>query len=284
MSRGSIILRDAEPTIEEGLVLGFDLARRYFRPQAINRIILCSDGVANVGRTGPESILARIAREAEDGIELTTVGFGMGNYNDVLMEQLADQGNGNYAYVDTLDEAHRIFVENLTATLQTIAADAKVQVEFNPEVVSRYRLLGYENRDIADELFRDDTIDAGEVGAGHSVTALYEVKLKEDRPRRETLATLRLRYLSKATDRVVETEHPVRERDGVESWRKAPGGLKLAATVAEFGEILKSSYWARDNSFDELLAIAQETSSDLAGNRDAAELVGLIAKAARLGD
>ncbi len=140
-------------------------------------MILCSDGVANVGATGPESILRRIADEAERGIELTTVGFGMGNYNDVLMEQLADKGDGNYAYVDDLDAARRVFVENLTGTLQTIAGDAKVQVEFEPGVVQSYRLLGYENRDVADRDFRNDAVDAGEIGAGHQVTALYEVKL-----------------------------------------------------------------------------------------------------------
>ena len=131
--------------------MGYGLASEHFRRGAINRIILCSDGVANVGRTGPGSILERIESAADRGIELTTVGFGMGNYNDVLMEQLADRGDGNYSYVDNLGEARRVFVENLTGTLQTIASDAKVQVEFDRQVVSRYRLLGYENRDIADE-------------------------------------------------------------------------------------------------------------------------------------
>ena len=150
------------------------------REGAINRVILCSDGVANVGATGPESILARIGEEARRGIELTTVGFGMGNYNDVLMEQLADQGDGNYHYVDTLDEARRVFVENLTGTLQTVAKDAKVQVEFDPADGRRASAsLGYENRDVADRDFRNDTVDAGEIGAGHTVTALYEVRLRE---------------------------------------------------------------------------------------------------------
>ncbi|MCB1036741.1 MAG: von Willebrand factor type A domain-containing protein, partial [Acidobacteria bacterium] len=122
---------------EEGLTLGYELASRYFREGGINRVILCSDGVANVGRTGPESILERIRREANRGIELTTLGFGMGNYNDALMEQLADQGDGRYAYLDTLDEARRVLVEDLTGTLQTIASEARAQVEFNPEVVER---------------------------------------------------------------------------------------------------------------------------------------------------
>ena len=214
---------------EEGLLLGYELARRHFRPESINRLVLCSDGVANVGRTGPESILARVEREAGDGIELTTVGFGMGNYNDVLMEQLADRGDGNYAYVDTLDEARRIFVENLTGTLQTIASDAKIQVEFDPEAVSRYRLLGYENRDVADQHFRDDTVDAGEIGAGHRVTALYEIKLADEPRRRGPLAEVRLRYRSRETGRVVEDSLEVRRSRARAQLagslrRPAPGG------------------------------------------------------------
>ena len=115
----------------------------------------------------------------DEGVTLTTVGFGMGNYNDVLMEQLANDGNGTYHYVDTLAEARRLFVENLTGTLQYIAQDAKIQVEFDAETVRSYRLLGYENRDVADEDFRNDEVDAGEVGAGHTVTALYEIKIND---------------------------------------------------------------------------------------------------------
>src|SRR5688500_4192831 len=153
------------------------MARRAHRPGTIHRLVLCSDGVANVGATGPESILARVRTEADRGIQLTTIGFGMGNYNDVLMEQLADRGDGNHYYVDGIDEAPRGHLENLTGTLQTIARDAKVQVEFDSTRVLRYRLLGFENRDVADHDFRNDRVDAGEIGAGHEVTALYEVKL-----------------------------------------------------------------------------------------------------------
>ncbi|MGH7860189.1 MAG: YfbK domain-containing protein, partial [Candidatus Binatia bacterium] len=176
---------------EEGLRNGYDLAAEAWRRDAINRVILCSDGVANVGATGPESILERIGAEARRGIELTTVGFGMGNYNDALMEQLADRGDGAYHYVDSLEEARRIFVDELTGTLQTVAKDAKVQVEFDPRVVDRWRLLGYENRDVADRDFRNDRVDAGEIGAGHSVTAFYEVELKDGG--KGPLATVRLR-------------------------------------------------------------------------------------------
>ena len=161
----------------EGLELGYRMAEGELHPDRITRVMLLSDGVANVGDTGPDSILKLIKNQVEEGVMLSTVGFGMGNYNDILMEQLANDGNGAYAYVDTLKEAQRIFVENLTGTLQVIALDSKVQVDFNPDVVSRYRLLGYENRRVDDEDFRNDQVDAGEVGAGHSVTALYELKL-----------------------------------------------------------------------------------------------------------
>ncbi len=149
------------------------MAVRNRREDGLHRVILCSDGVANEGLTGADGILGTIERETKAGIELTTVGFGMGNYNDVLMEQLADKGNGRYIYVDTLREAQRAFVENLTGTLQTIASDAQVQVEFDPAVVSRYRLLGYENRDIDDAQFRDEKVDAGEIGAGHTVGVVF---------------------------------------------------------------------------------------------------------------
>lgn len=218
---------------EAGLVLGYDLARKYFREDGINRIVLCSDGVANVGRTGADSILERIGESARQGIELTTVGFGMGNFNDVLMEQLADKGHGRYAYVDTLDEARRIFVESLTGTLQTVAADAKAQVEFNTNAVARFRLVGYENRAIPNERFRDDKVRAGQIGAGHTVTVLYEIKLQPVVPPGETVATLRMRYKS------VDEEHAVRElaqplRAGAlaASWETASPALRLSSAVA----------------------------------------------------
>ncbi|HEX3128099.1 MAG TPA: von Willebrand factor type A domain-containing protein, partial [Thermoanaerobaculia bacterium] len=206
---------------EAGITLGYDLANRYFRPEGNNRILLCSDGVANVGNTGPDSILERIGREARKGIELTTLGFGMGNYNDVLMEQLADKGDGRYAYLDSIDEAQRVLVEELEGTLETIAKDAKVQVAFNPEVVARWRLLGYENRDIADEKFRDDSVDAGEIGAGHSVTALYEVKLKPGATADRPVANLHLRWRSEKTGRVREEEKLLRVSQLAGSWEQA---------------------------------------------------------------
>ncbi|HWM92576.1 MAG TPA: von Willebrand factor type A domain-containing protein [Thermoanaerobaculia bacterium] len=279
---------DGATNAEAGLLLGYDVANRYFRPEVNNRILLCSDGVANVGNTGPERILERIGKEARKGIELSTLGFGMGNYNDHLMEQLANKGDGRYAYLDTLDEARRVLVEELEGTLETIAKDAKVQVAFNPEVVERWRLLGYENRDIADDKFRDDTVDAGEIGAGHSVTALYEVKLKPggiggrgDKP----VANLHLRWRSEKTGRVREEEKLLRLSQLALSWERATPSLRLASVVAEFAEILRGSYWARESSLDDLFRRTQRVSGELAGSRraaDVAELVSLIGKAARL--
>ena len=267
---------------EEGLRLAYELAARNRKAGVINRVILCSDGVANVGRTSAESILEQIARHAQQGIELTTVGFGMGNYNDVLMEQLANWGNGRYAYVDTLDEAHKIFVEDLTGTLQTLAAEARAQVEFDPELVERYRLLGYENRDIADERFRDDTVDAGEIGMGHRVTALYELKLRRPPRRRDRLATFRVRFASVVAGEMVEIERGVTGADFVERWERGSTALRLTTLVAEFAEILRGSYWAREGDLDEVFRRTQRLSADLAGDTDVAELVDLMGKAAAL--
>ncbi len=222
---------EGSTNVEEGLRLAYDLADEGWRQGASNRILLCSDGVANVGATGPESILARIGKEAQRGIALTTIGFGMGNYNDALMEQLADQGDGTYHYVDALAEARKVFVENLTGTLETVAKEAKAQVEFNPEAVARWRLLGYENRDVADRDFRNDRIDAGELGAGHQATALYEVRLHDGVSGSDRIATLRLRWKSVAAGKVIEESRELRARELEGDWQDAsaqlpPGGAR----------------------------------------------------------
>lgn len=266
---------------EEGLAIGYRMAREAFKPGAINRVILCSDGVANVGRTGPESILKIIGEDAAAGINLSTVGFGMGNYNDVLMEQLADKGNGHYAYVDRLREARRVFVENLTGTLQVVARDAKVQVDFSPEVVRSYRLLGYENRDVADEDFRNDKVDGGEIGAGHSVTALYELKLLPGKEGR--LATVRVRHKDAEGAEVREVLREIATSDVAAEFDGMSASFRLAACVAEFAEILRASYWARGSSLEDRLALANRCRTDYGEREDVKELVGLIEKARRLG-
>jgi len=268
---------------EEGLVLAYDLLSDGDNDGRLRRVILCSDGVANVGRTGPDSILERIRREAGEGIELTTVGFGMGNYNDTLMEQLADSGNGRYAYVDHLGEAQRIFVEELTGTLMTLGHDAKAQVEFDPNVVSRWRLLGYENRDIADHLFRDPTVDAGEIGAGHTVTAVYEVKIRPEAARRGRVATLRLRYRPMGGDREVELDETLRVSHLAKSWEDASPALKLASTVAEFAEILKGAYWAKDGDLGDLFRRVQRLQArTFEGDGRVVELGAMVSEARRL--
>jgi Ca-activated chloride channel family protein len=265
---------------EEGLLAGYDMAGRNFRMNAANRIILCSDGVANVGRSGPYAILGRIGREARRGIELTTLGFGMGNYNDHLMEQLADRGDGRYAYIDTLDEAKRVLVEELTGTLMTIAKDAKVQVEFNPAVVARYRLLGYENRAIADERFRDNTVDAGEIGAGHSVTALYEIELRPGAPADGLVAALHLRYRPEMGNQT-ETVQKLSLSALAPSWEKASPGFRLAALVAQFAEILKQSPWAKGD-LSEVARQVREAEKALPKSTKGSEFADLVERAARI--
>ena len=239
---------DGVTNAEEGLRLGYTLALRNAKIGEINRVILCSDGVANVGETGPDAILRKIRSHVEEGITLTTIGFGMGNYNDVLMEQLANNGNGSYAYVDTLNEAKRIFVENLTGTLQLIAKDAKVQVDFNPQVVSRFRLLGYENRRLDHEDFRDDKADGGEIGSGHSVTALYEIKLHEGATGQ--LATVFIRHEDPDTRRISEINEDIFSTQLRDNFEEASAEFQLAATIAEFAEILRESFWAQEGSLE----------------------------------
>jgi len=270
---------------EDGLRLGYEMARRGYRPGTINRLVLCSDGVANVGATGPESILRQVRTEADRGIQLTTIGFGMGNYNDVLMEQLADRGDGNHYYVDGIDEARRVLVENLTGTLQTIAMDAKVQVEFDSTRVLRYRLLGFENRDVADRDFRNDRVDAGEIGGGHEVTALYEVKLAP-RVTRGRIATVRLRYARPEQDgagapHVREMERTFDVGALSRRFEDAAPRFRLDAAVAEFAALLRGSYWAREGRYTDVLSVARSAAARLQ-DETTAEFVSLVEKAAAL--
>lgn len=283
---------DGSTNAEEGLILGYQMAVRMVNQaqqgDRIVRLILCSDGVANVGNTGPDSILGRVRDYVDQSITLSTVGFGMGNYNDVLMEQLANDGNGNYRYVDTLDEAKRVFVENLTGLLQVIAKDAKVQVEFNQDVVRSYRLLGYENRDVADEDFRNDHVDAGEVGAGHSVTALYEIKLEQDVDATSDtpIATVYVRYEEIENADVKELSQVLTLGDLHGTFAASSPTFKLDATVVEYAELLRESYWAQDGSFADVLTLAQEVKSLFANDaeraEDVVEFVDLVAQAERI--
>jgi Ca-activated chloride channel family protein len=274
---------EGSTNVGDGLRLGYQMADEYKRDGEITRVIVLSDGVANVDATGPDQILALIRDKVDDGITLSTIGFGMENYNDVLMEQLANDGNGNYYYVDTLREARRVFVYNLTGTLQVIAYDAKVQVDFNPEVTDRYRLIGYENRAIADQDFRNDTVDAGEVGAGHSITALYELAL--DNPDVDgVIATVYIRYEDAETREIVEVSRDITTADVLASIDEAPANFRLHAAVAEFSELLRDSYWAQDGNYVDLLTFAAPLVDEMDGNDDVAEFVDLIRTAGRLID
>ena len=265
---------------EEGLMLGYQMAAGRISPGRITRVMLLSDGVANVGRTGPGSILETIRNYVDQGVTLSTIGFGMGNFNDILMEQLANNGDGNYAYVDTINEARRIFVENLTGTLQVIAKDAKIQVDFNPAVVSRYRLLGYENRRVADQDFRNDEVDAGEIGANHSVTALYEIKLHENAE--GPIGTIYVRHEDPDTGLVTEVSREFQQTELALAFEEASPRFQLAAVVAEYAEILRESYWALESSLGDVLARAEYVRSLLPEDGDVAEFVQLVAIAERI--
>jgi Ca-activated chloride channel family protein len=228
--------------MSSGIDLAYRLASVQAGPEVNTRVIVCSDGDANVGPRSHEQILDQIARYQKRGITLGTVGFGMGNYKDTMMEQLANKGNGSYAYVDSMAEAKRLFGEDLTQNLEVIARDVKLQVVFDPSRVARYRLIGYENRAILDRDFRNDAVDAGEVGAGHNVTAIYELELASGGE--GPLGVVHLRYKpgsrnSAEDDRAAEETYALSRAPVFFS--KATQRFKFTACVAEFAEILRKS-------------------------------------------
>jgi Ca-activated chloride channel family protein len=265
---------------EAGLRLGYAMAAQAFRPDGINRVILCSDGVANVGATSPDAILESIRGYAAEGITLTTVGFGMGNFNDVLMEQLADRGDGNYAYVDDLDEAQKLFVEDLTSTLQVIALDAKVQVDFNADTVALYRLIGYENRAVADSDFRNDAVDAGEIGAGHTVTALYAVRFRPGAQGR--IATVQLRWEDPQTHQTTEINGNFNTWDLAPTFENASPRYQLAVTVAQYAELLRHSPWAQGTSYRQILWHAAQLAETMPGDPDVQEFAFLVSRTTQI--
>jgi Ca-activated chloride channel family protein len=262
---------------EAGLDVGFALANQVFNGEHINMVLLCSDGVANNGITDPDMILQKFSQYIDRGIQLSTFGFGMGNYNDILMEQLANKGDGAYAYIDDLDEAKRIFVANMTGTLQSIARDAKIQVEFNPAVVSRYRLLGYENRAVADNDFRNDEVDAGEVGAGHSVTALYEVKRIPGA--QGPLATVRIRYQPVDRTEVVEEAATLDSSQIQQELSATSPRFRLALSVAQYAELLRHSYWSKGETLEGLKPLAQQLGGEYANSAEVSEFLTFVERA-----
>ena len=254
-----------------GIELAYAQAQQGYIDGGINRVILATDGDFNVGTVDFEALKDLAERKRETGIAITSLGFGGGNYNDRLMEQLANAGNGNYAYIDTLSEARKVLVEEMTSTLLTIAADVKIQIEFNPAVVAEYRLIGYENRMLDREDFNNDAVDAGDIGAGHTVTALYEVALVDsggervdplrygsgtaaspESGRNRELGFLRLRYKAPGEDRSRLIERAIDNRG-----QSAPGErLAFAAAVAAFGQQLRGGKYLDGYSLAEVHALA----------------------------
>lgn len=260
-----------------GIQLAYQLAQQNFITNGVNRVILATDGDFNVGLASTEELIDLIQRKRKAGIALTTLGFGTGNYNDHLLEQLADEGNGNYAYIDSLSEAKKVLAEELSATLLTIAKDVKIQVEFNPALVSEYRLIGYENRKLNEEDFANDKVDAGEIGAGHRVTALYEISLtgssgqrlparryQSDSTNTESsnaafnneLAHLRVRYKlpNESVSKLIQA--PV-----MDSGINARGGdsFNFAAAVAAFGQKLRGGTYLENFSYDDIENLARQS-------------------------
>jgi Ca-activated chloride channel homolog len=270
--------------MSSGMDLAYEMAWSRFEPGAENRVVVLSDGDANVGRTGWQDMLSQIKSYADRGVTMSTIGFGMGNYKDTRMEQLSNKGDGNNFYIDSYDQAKRVFVEDFGSSMITIARDVKIQVEFNPELVSSYRLIGYENRDIADKDFRNDRVDAGEVGAGHNVTALYELILTDKAKRKSgsDMATTRLRYESPGADKAAtEKSWTFAAGQAGQDASDASKELRLAYTAGTFAEVLRRSPHASGISMDELIAFGSEAKRR--GEKDDQELLELIRKAKSLG-
>jgi Ca-activated chloride channel family protein len=268
--------------LEGGLKLGYEVAARAFRSGASNRVILMSDGVANLGATESAGILSTVEAHRKQGVRLTVLGFGTGAYNDAMLESLADKGDGAYTFIDSEEEAKRVLVDNLAATLHVIASDVKIQVEFNPRRVQRWRQLGYENRALTKEQFRDDTVDAGEVGSGQSVTALYDVQL--DGSASEWIGTVRVRYRDVETGRVEEIERRITARDFTRDFAAASPRFRLAAGVAELAELLRLSphTFSQGRDLADALGVLRPVALELSIDPQVQELVRLAQAAQSL--
>ncbi|MCB9755309.1 MAG: VWA domain-containing protein [Myxococcales bacterium] len=238
----------------QGIHLAYKLARQSFIRGGVNRVIMASDGDFNVGIIDRAALTELIERKRRSGVYLTVLGFGMGNYQDAAMEQLADKGNGNYAYIDELQEARKVLIDQAGATMETIAEDVKIQVEWDPAHVERYRLIGYENRALAHEDFDDDRKDAGEIGAGHSVTALYEV-VPRGAAVDETLMTVNLRYKPPGRGKSARLRVPV--QDAEVALAETSNDFRFAASVAEFGMLLRASEHRGDASYEQAFTLAR---------------------------
>jgi Ca-activated chloride channel family protein len=285
----------------EGIQLAYDVAKKNLIPDGINRVILATDGDFNVGLTNESELVRLIRKKAESGIFLTVLGFGTGNLKDSTMEKLADKGNGNYGYIDSITEARKLLVDGIGGTLATIAKDVKIQVEFNPAQVTAYRLIGYENRLLRDEDFTDDTKDAGEIGAGHTVTALYQIvpagvqfngsdvdDLKYQQPRSPTQAAdsgellmVKLRYKKPEAD--VSKQLAMAVNHVGLTFEQADQDFKFAAAVAAFGMLLRDSDFKGNATYDEVIRMARDgRGEDEHGYR--AEFINLVRNAGDFDD
>ncbi|MCA8919393.1 MAG: DUF3520 domain-containing protein, partial [Planctomycetes bacterium] len=236
-------------------------------------------GGRSVVETQAEAILKAVAENRRKGITLSTIGFGMGNYDDTFMEQLGDKGDGHYAYVDSIEEAKRTFVDNLTGALEVVGRDVKIQIEFNPSVVKSYRLIGYVNRDVKDEDFRNDLVDGGEIGAGHAATALYEVKLVDGATGPVAYATIRFKH--DENEEAQEISRELFAKDIAGTWESADKDLRLAGSVAEFAEILGASFYAKKGSLKAVLNDLESMQYDFRNDK-VTELIKLVEKANEL--
>ena len=269
-----------------GIKLAYKTARDNFIKGGNNRIILATDGDFNIGASSDAEMVRLIEEKRKEGVFLTVLGFGMGNYKDSKMEKLADKGNGNYGYIDNILEAKKVLVSEMGGTLFTIAKDVKIQVEFNPTKVKGYRLIGYENRMLRKEDFNDDTKDAGELGAGHTVTVLYEIvpadsdeeipgssglkyqdtKISAKAKKSDELMTVKLRYKQPDGDKSRLIEHPLKDR-GI-SLSKTSDNFRWSAAVATFGLVLRDSKFKGDASFKSAVKLAEgATGKDKQGYR-----------------
>ncbi|MDA0323477.1 MAG: von Willebrand factor type A domain-containing protein [Verrucomicrobia bacterium] len=283
--------------LEDGLGTGYEVAARNFSAGGENRVLLLSDGVANLGSVEARDIVDQIVTYRKQGIRCSIYGFGVGSYNDVMLETLADKGDGMYAFVDSVEEAKRIFVDDLAATLNTVAGDTRIQVEFNPRLVERYRQLGYENRQMSKEQFRMDDDEevkelSGEVGSGQSVTALYELALTEREEQvagfrlqeladiqGEPLATVRVRYRNLKNNEMQEIERKIFARDISDRIADTTPRFRLAAGVAEFAEILRGSPYAAGSDFADVAHLLRPVSLELDLDHRVQELLYLVESA-----
>lgn len=268
--------------LDLGLQLGYKMAVAGFSAGDSNRIIIMSDGVANLGELDPEEILNQVGENRKKGIYLSVLGFGAGTYDDDLLERLANRGDGMYAYIDTMDEVRRVFVDQLASTLHVIASDVKIQVEFNPARVLSYRQIGYENRQLAKEQFRDDSVDAGEVGSGQSVTALYDIQLRPDGSERDPIATVYVRYRRADNGAIEEISSVVRDDVRCNRFEQAAPRFQLAACVAEFAERLRRSPYSEGTTINEIHSMLLPVTFQLDLDQSLKELAELMAIAARL--